>query len=236
WGIYAHPIFSSEGGFPKEFSERVAEKSAKQGYRRSRLPEFTEEEKDFVRGSSDFFGVNHYTARLISATLYKEIVPVPSLLDDMDVGHYAPDDWATSASSWLVLAPNSIFNALKHLKERYNNPNFYVTENGWSTYYEAGLIDEDRITYYRASMESLLNCLDDGINLKGYMAWSLMDNFEWTQGYVERFGLYEVDISDPARTRTPRKSAFVYKHIIKHRSVDYEYEPESMTMTIDEGH
>ncbi|KAF9414420.1 hypothetical protein HW555_007674, partial [Spodoptera exigua] len=209
WGIYAHPIFSSEGGFPKEFSERVAEKSAKQGYRRSRLPEFTEEEKDFVRGSSDFFGVNHYTARLISATLYKEAVPVPSLLDDMDVGHYAPDDWATSASSWLVLAPNSIFNALKHLKERYNNPNFYVTENGWSTYYEAGLIDEDRITYYRASMESLLNCLDDGINLKGYMAWSLMDNFEWMQGYVERFGLYEVDISDPARTRTPRKSAFV---------------------------
>lgn len=104
WGIYAHPIFSSEGGFPKEFSERVAERSAQQGYTRSRLPAFTEEERAFVRGASDFFGVNHYTARMVSATEYKTLFPVPSLLDDMDVGHYAPDDWITAASSWLVVS------------------------------------------------------------------------------------------------------------------------------------
>ncbi|KAJ8709812.1 hypothetical protein PYW08_009816 [Mythimna loreyi] len=236
WGIYAHPIFSSEGGFPKEFSERVAEKSAQQGYSFSRLPEFTEEEKALARGASDFFGVNHYTARLVSATEYKSVVPVPSHPDDIDVGLYAPDDWATSASAWLNLAPNSIYNALTHLKEKYNNPVFYITENGWSSDPNSGLIDDDRITYYRASMESLLDCLDDGVNLKGYMAWSLMDNFEWMQGYTERFGLYHVDFEDPARKRTPRKSAFVYKHIIKHRFVDYKYEPKIMTMTIDKGH
>uniref|UniRef100_A0A2A4JPU6 Cytosolic beta-glucosidase n=1 Tax=Heliothis virescens TaxID=7102 RepID=A0A2A4JPU6_HELVI len=236
WGLYAHPIFSTEGGFPKDIAQRIAEKSAEQGYRQSRLPEFTEEEKALVRGASDFFGVNHYTARLISATEHKQEVPVPSILDDMDVGDYVPDDWMTSASYWLTLAPNSIYNALTHLKEKYNNPVFYITENGWSTHQDRDLNDDDRIIYYRASMESLLNCLDDGVNLKGYMAWSLMDNFEWMQGYVERFGLYQVDFSDPARTRTPRKSAFVYKHIIKHRYVDYEYQPDSMTMTIDEGH
>ncbi|PZC77129.1 hypothetical protein B5X24_HaOG203683 [Helicoverpa armigera] len=236
WGLYAHPIFSTEGGFPKELSQKIAEKSAAQGYRRSRLPEFTEEEKAFVRGASDFFGVNHYTAKLISATKFKKPVPVPSFLDDMDVGEFIPDRWMAAASEWLKLAPNSLYNALTYLKEKYNNPVFYITENGWSTFKDRGLHDYDRIIYYRASMESVLKCLDDGVNLKGYMAWSLMDNFEWMQGYVERFGLYQVDFSDPARTRTPRKSAFVYKHIVKHRYVDYEYLPESMTMTIDDGH
>ncbi|KAJ8715713.1 hypothetical protein PYW07_010195 [Mythimna separata] len=235
WGLYAHPIFSSEGGFPKEFSEKVAAKSAQQGYARSRMPEFTEEENAFVRGASDFFGVNHYTAKMVSATQYKEDAPVPSFMDDMDVGQFALPEWPVGASSWLMLVPNSIYNTLTHLKEKYNNPVFYITENGWSSYPDSSLIDDDRITYYRSSMESLLNCLDDGINLKGYMAWSLMDNYEWMQGYQERFGLYHVNFEDPARTRTPRKSAFVYKHIIKNRFVDYEYEPDTMTMTIDEG-
>ncbi|XP_047036059.1 myrosinase 1-like [Helicoverpa zea] len=235
WGIYAHPIFSAEGGFPSELSERIAEKSAQQGFPWSRLPEFTEEEKALAKGASDFFGVNHYTAYLVSASEHKSY-PVPSMLDDVGAGSYVPDDWPKSASSWLTLAPDSIHKALIHLNIIYNKPVFYITENGWSTDESRDLIDDDRITYYRASMESLLNCLDSGINLKGYMAWSLMDNFEWMEGYIERFGLYQVDFSDPARTRTPRKSAFVYKHIVKHRYVDYEYQPESMTMTIDTGH
>uniref|UniRef100_A0A2A4JNV2 Cytosolic beta-glucosidase n=1 Tax=Heliothis virescens TaxID=7102 RepID=A0A2A4JNV2_HELVI len=236
WGIYAHPIFSAEGGFPSELSERIAEKSAQQGFPWSRLPEFTDEEKALAQGAADFFGVNHYTAYLVSATEHKSFHPVPSLYDDVDAGSYVPDDWPKSASSWLTLAPDSIHKALSHLNTLYNKPVFYITENGWSIDEGRDLIDDDRITYYRASMESLLNCLDSGINLKGYMAWSLMDNFEWMEGYIERFGLYHVNFSDPARTRTPRKSAFVYKHIIKHRYVDYDYQPESMTMTIDEGH
>nr|XP_021191415.2 myrosinase 1 isoform X1 [Helicoverpa armigera] len=236
WGLYAHPIFSSEGGFPAELAQKIGDKSAKQGYRRSRLPEFTEEEKVFVRGASDSFGVNHYTTYLVSATQHKWVNPVPSLLDDMDVGSYMLDTWPKSASFWLRMAPNSLYNSLTHLKAKYNSPVFYVTENGWSTYPDAGLVDDDRITYYRAALDNVLDAMEDGVNVKGYMAWSLMDNYEWMQGYTERFGLYHVDFSDPMRTRTPRKSAFVYKHIVKHRYVDSEYQPESMTMTIDTGH
>ncbi|KAJ8709807.1 hypothetical protein PYW08_009811 [Mythimna loreyi] len=236
WGLYAHPIFSSEGGFPKELAQKIAEKSAQQGYRQSRLPEFTEEEKDFVRGASDFFGVNHYTAFLMTPMKYKGIFPVPSILDDMNVMWNWPAEWSQSASFWLKMAPNSLYNALTHLKAKYNNPVFYITENGWSTTPDSGLVDDARVTYYRAALENVLDLLEAGVNLKGYMAWSLMDNFEWMRGYTERFGLYEVDFSDPARTRTPKKSAFVYKHIIKNRYVDYKYEPESLTMTIDEGH
>ncbi|XP_075986573.1 myrosinase 1-like [Anticarsia gemmatalis] len=235
WGLYTEPIFSTEGGFPKEFSERVAEKSAQQGYLWSRLPAFTEEEKARALGASDFLGVNHYTSRLISATEYKSTGAVPSLVDDEDIGIYVPEDWPVAQSPWLVMAPDSIYNALTHLHKKYNSPVIYITENGWSIGPGRDLIDDDRITYYRAALESVLDTLDAGVNLKGYMAWSLMDNFEWLEGYTARFGLYAVDFEDPARTRTPRKSAFVYKHIIKNRYIDHEYEPETMTMTIDEG-
>ncbi|KAG6439407.1 hypothetical protein O3G_MSEX000746, partial [Manduca sexta] len=184
WGIYAEPIFSAEGGFPKEIAARIAEKSAQQGYSRSRLPEFTDEEKELVKGASDFFGVNHYSGSLNSATQYIEQHPVPSLWDDIGIGSYVPPEWKPSASSWLVLSPNSVYNALTHLAKKYNNPVFYITENGWSDNPTDSLQDDDRIAYYRATLESVLDTLDAGVNLKGYMTWSLMDNFEWNQGYT----------------------------------------------------
>ncbi|KAJ8715710.1 hypothetical protein PYW07_010192 [Mythimna separata] len=232
WGLFAHPIFSAEGGFPKEFGEALIEKNASLV-----LADFTHEEKAFIRGTADFFGVNHYTASLVYGNKKQTESFLPSIMDELEYNYMEPDDnWPAAASSWLTLAPDSIFKTLSHLRTLYNDPVFYITENGWSTKNGLDLFDDDRVRYYRASMESLLNSLDAGIKLKGYMAWSLMDNFEWSAGYTERFGLYHVDFSDPARTRTPKKSAFVYKHIVKHRYVDYEYEPDTMTMTIDEGH
>ncbi|XP_075973346.1 myrosinase 1-like [Anticarsia gemmatalis] len=236
WAIYTDPIFSKEGGFPKELSELVAEKSANQGFPRSRLPAFSEEEKEFIKGTSDFFGVNHYGGGYVSFSLYDlENSVVPSTQDDIQVGSYAPEDWPQAASFWLKRMPRSLYIVLKRIHERYDgNVPIIVTENGWSTH--AGIEDEDRVAYYRAALEGALDAMDEGVNLLGYFAWSLLDNFEWMAGYSERFGLYEVDFEDPARTRTPRKSAFIYKQIIKTRVVDHGYEPHSYVMTIDEGH
>lgn len=104
WGMYAEPIFSKEGGFPKELAERVAQKSAEQGYSRSRMPEFSEEEKALVRGTFDFFGVNHYTAYLVSASEHKSDNVAPGLLDDIDVGSFTLADWPQAASSWLYVS------------------------------------------------------------------------------------------------------------------------------------
>ncbi|XP_050685189.1 myrosinase 1-like [Leptidea sinapis] len=235
WGIYAEPIFSEQGGFPKEFVERVAKNSEEQGYPRSRMPEFSPEEIELVRGSADFFGVNHYTAVLISATEHKHWFPVSSLYADADVGMYTLPEWASSASDWLTFAPNSLLNSLSHLRNKYKDAVFYITENGWSQA-GAGLEDDDRISYYRSALNNVLDSLEAGIKLKGYMAWSLLDNFEWMQGYTERFGLYEVDFESSEKTRTPRKSAFIYKEIIRSRTIDPEYEPPTRTMWIDEGH
>nr|XP_021200129.2 myrosinase 1 [Helicoverpa armigera] len=234
WALYTDPIFSKDGGFPKELTELAAKKSAAQGYPRSRLPDFTEEEKAYVRGTSDFFGVNHYSGALTSGSLYTNQYAVPSSMDDIEVGQVALDDWLQGASPWLKKMPSSLYHALRQINERYPDYPIIVTENGWST--REGIEDDERVDYYRDALEDVLDALDEGIDVRGYYAWSLMDNFEWLAGYTERFGLYEVDFEDPARTRTPRKSAFIYKQIMKTRMIDHDYEPESYVMTIDPGH
>lgn len=104
WGIYADPIFTAEGGWPKELSEKIAVNCAQQGFSRSRLPEFTEEEKAFVRGTYDFFGVNHYTTLMVSATEQKQIYASPSMMDDTDVGYFYPEEYPASASPWLKVS------------------------------------------------------------------------------------------------------------------------------------
>ncbi|XP_014362015.2 lactase-phlorizin hydrolase [Papilio machaon] len=234
WGQYAHPIFSEAGDFPPVMREKVAAKSAEQGFPRSRLPEFTPEEIDYVRGSSDFFGLNHYSTYIVyrnqSLNNYHN---VPSYYDDMNAAPYQSSEWEHGASSFLKVVPDGFYRLLTDIREKYNNPPVYITENGYSTY--GGLIDDDRIAYYRKYLSAMLDAMDEGSDVRGYAAWSIMDNFEWMQGYTERFGLYEVDYESPERTRTPRKSAFVYKQILRTRELDMHYEPDTNVMTIDEG-
>ncbi|XP_060802158.1 myrosinase 1 isoform X1 [Amyelois transitella] len=235
WGIYAQPIFSETGDFPSILKEKVAAKSAEQGFLRSRLPEFTPEEVEYVRGTSDFFGLNHYSS---GYTFRNEsvlgIFESPSSDDDLGAGSYVLEEWETSASSWLKVVPWGFYKLLVKIKDDYNNPPVFITENGFSTL--GGLEDDGRISYYRKYLDAMLDAIAEGCDVRVYTAWSLMDNFEWMQGYTERFGLYEVDYEDPARTRTPRKSAFVYKEIVRSRALDWSYQPDTDVMTIDDGH
>ncbi|KAL0895034.1 hypothetical protein ABMA27_013501 [Loxostege sticticalis] len=235
WGQYAHPIFSKTGDFPPVMKEKIAAKSAAQGFKRSRLPEFTSEEVEMVRGSSDYFGINHYSTYLVYKNESLEgYYDVPSSYDDMEAQRYQPTHWSGAASYWLKDIPWGFYNLLTKIREDYDNPPVYILENGFST--RGGLDDDDRITYIRGYLNALLDAIEDGSDIPVYTAWSLMDNFEWLRGYTERFGLYEVDYESPQRTRTPRKSAFVYKEIVRSRALDPHYEPDTTVMTIDEGH
>ncbi|CAG9566618.1 unnamed protein product [Danaus chrysippus] len=141
---------------------------------------------------------------------------------------------AAEDSRQFERVPWGFYNLLTKIREDYNNPPVFITENGFST--RGGLIDDDRVKYYRTYIDAMLDAIEDGSDIRVYAAWSLMDNFEWMKGYSERFGLYEVDYESPERTRTPRKSAYVYKEMLRTRTLDYHYEPDmSSGMNIDDN-
>ncbi|XP_049880677.1 myrosinase 1-like [Pectinophora gossypiella] len=234
WGQFAHPIFSKAGDFPEQVRRNVASKSAEQGFPRSRLPKLSTKDVATIKGTSDFFGVNTYTTKLAYRDASLDgMYAVPSYMDDMSAVLVKDPTWPQSQSSWLQEVPWGFTKVLKEIKKLYNNPPVYVTENGWSS--DGGLLDDDRISYLRHYLGALLDAYSEGCDIRGYTAWSLMDNFEWKSGYTEKFGLYEVDFSSPDRTRTPRKSAFVYKEVIRSRKMDPNYEPNYVVETVEHG-
>lgn len=113
---------------------------------------------------------------------------------------------------------------LNWIRKEYDNPTVYVTENGVSD--KGGLNDIERVDYFNSYLAAVLSAIKDGCNIKGYIAWSLMDSFEWKAGFTEKFGLYHVDFNHPNRTRTPKLSSKVYSHIIKTRQLDSSYKPD----------
>ncbi|CAG9566623.1 unnamed protein product [Danaus chrysippus] len=232
-GIFANPIFSKRGDFPSVVKEKVAAKSQIQGFPRSRLPELTLEEIDFIKGSSDFFGLNHYTTFLTYGLKFPIDYPT-YYYADVEVIPYQPDEWTSSSSKWLKVVPWGFYKILTKIREEYNNPPVFITENGYAA--PRGLIDDDRINFYKLYMNAMLDAMEEGSDVRAYTAWSLMDNFEWMSGYSVRFGLYEVDYDSPERTRTPRKSAYFYKEVLRTRTLDYHYEPDmSLGMNVDDN-
>uniref|UniRef100_A0A8C6N6K6 beta-glucosidase n=1 Tax=Melopsittacus undulatus TaxID=13146 RepID=A0A8C6N6K6_MELUD len=167
-----------------------------------RLPEFTESEKQRIKGTYDYFGLNHYTTVLT----YNMNYPATSVTDR---------SWLNSGSSWLKVAPFGFRKLLKWIKEEYNNPPIYVTENGISERGASDFNDTLRTHYYRSYINEALKAIVlDGVDLRGYTAWALMDNFEWAEGFDEKFGLYHVNFTDPDLPRHPKASARYYSQII----------------------
>ncbi|XP_035441897.1 myrosinase 1 [Spodoptera frugiperda] len=231
WGLYAHPIFSKAGDYPSAVKKNVAYKSAEQGFPRSRLSELSPEEVALIRGSADFLGVNAFTTKLAyrDASL-EDMYPVPSFQDDMDAVLVKDPSWTQSESSWLQEVPWGFFKLLNEIKSLYDNPPVFITANGWST--AGGLLDEDRINYLRTYLNALLDAIYEGCDIKGYSVWSLIDTFEWRSGYLEKFGLYQVDFSSQQKTRTPRKSAFIYKEMIRSKKLNPDFEPEKFIIEV----
>lgn len=116
-------------------------------------------------------------------------------------------------------------NKLLHwIRKEYNNPPVIVTENGFSDF--GGTHDVGRVNYFNHYLEAILDAIEDGCNVIGYVAWSLMDSYEWKDGFSVRFGLYHVDFNSPNKTRTPKLSAKVYSNIVKTHTVDWNFHPQ----------
>ncbi|XP_053554228.1 lactase/phlorizin hydrolase-like [Bombina bombina] len=236
-GWFADPIFKN-GDYNEIMKTNIRERSLAQGLSKSRLPEFTESEKMRIKGTYDFFGLNHYTSVLVATAIY----PNSEQSYDADRGVYVLSDrtWLGSGSVWLKVTPFGFRRLLNWIKEEYNNPPIYVTENGVS---ERGtnLKDVWREYYYKNYVNEALKAVHyDGVDLRGYTAWCLMDNFEWGAGYAERFGMFYTNYTDPSLPRTPKESTKYYRTLIKCNGFPdpsngshpcLEPEPEGTTMS-----
>ncbi|XP_018565439.1 myrosinase 1-like [Anoplophora glabripennis] len=217
WGWYAHPLV--HGNYPKIMIQRVAMRSKLEGFEGSRLPAFTPEEVNYIKGSYDFLGLNQYASSLVKFKPESEI-GIPSYENDMGTLTFRDPSWERGASDWLYVVPWGIGKVLKWIKKNYNSPEIIITENGYSDY-DGALQDDKRINYIQGYLSSILEAIyEDGVKVTGYTAWSLMDNFEWYSGYREKFGLFQVDFQSKNRTRTAKKSANFYRNVIHSRKLN----------------
>ncbi|ELU13711.1 hypothetical protein CAPTEDRAFT_98416 [Capitella teleta] len=225
-GWFANPIHGS-GGYPAVMKEKIAEKSAQQGYEQSRLPEFTAEEEARILGTSDFFGLNHYSTAMVQGE--NTVAPEPSYLDDRDIITSVNETWI--GCDFVYVVPWGLRNLLNWITNTYDRPNIYITENGMCDY-NATLNDEHRVNYYRSYTNNVLKAIKlDGCDVRSYTAWSLLDNFEWAYGYDLRFGLHHVDFEDPARPRTPKASAEFIRQLVADNGFP---EPEVKTQNLNQ--
>ncbi|KAG7204724.1 hypothetical protein KM043_005138 [Ampulex compressa] len=213
-GWLLNPIYN--GDYPAIMKTMISDMSRGQGYSWSRLPKLEPEWIEYIKGTSDFLALNHYTSMLIEPGFTG---PVPSIENDSGLSKSQDPSWKGSNSTWLKVVPKGFGDILRTLANKYRNPTIYITENGVSDATE--LCDVDRIQYFQGYVKEMLLAINrDGVNVKGYLLWSLLDNFEWARGYSERFGIVHVDFKDPSRKRTLKKSAHWWKRVIENGKLD----------------
>lgn len=124
----------------------IAAKSAEEGFPTSRLPTFTPEEIELLKGSSDFLGLNHYTSYECAAAT--EVIKGPSIAADVGANCIQPPEWESGASAWLKVYPDGFRKVLNWIKDEYGNPEVMVTENGFSYAGDERDINDCRRVYY----------------------------------------------------------------------------------------
>ncbi|KAJ3672946.1 hypothetical protein LUZ60_006320 [Juncus effusus] len=207
-GWFLDPLIN--GHYPKTMQEIV----------KDRLPTFTQDEIELIKGSVDYIGINQYTANYMKG----------QLTNNNDASSYGAD-WhveymferngvkigPTANSNWLYIVPSGMYNCINYIKERYGNPSLLITENGMDQAGDIklseGLNDTIRVNFYKSYLSEMKRGIDEGANVIGYFAWSLLDNFEWKLGFTSRFGLVYVDFHD--LKRYPKMSAYWFRDMLK---------------------
>lgn len=171
-------------------------------------PDFPAEDFQLTRQPVDFVGINYYTRSVVKHD--EEAYPCKAArVRQANVTHTETD--------WEVYE-QGLVDTLMWFKQRYGDLPLYVTENGAAFYdppvAESEVVEDPlRVAYLRKHLKALHQCIEAGVNLKGYYAWSLLDNLEWSLGFAKRFGLYHVDYA--TLKRTPKASAKFYAKVIE---------------------
>ncbi|CAO2838807.1 unnamed protein product [Amaranthus hypochondriacus] len=211
-GWLMHPL--TIGDYPKIMKRNVG----------CRLPTFTKNQSELIKGSFDFVGLNYYT---VMSVKHRTLVPKPR------------DYVADMAAEWIYynhssaipiditaypVLPWGLQGILEYFKTVYNNPPIYIYENGQMTNYDTTVNDPSRVEYLQAFIGGLLDSVREGSNTKGYFVWSFVDAFELLYGYNYTFGLYYVNFSDPNQTRYPKISQRWYSNFLKGGNVSTDDE------------
>ena len=174
-------------------------------------PKFTLEDLKTIGSPLDFVGINLYIPTYVQA-------------DDSKLGYSEiknPASYPHMASPWLSIGPEALYWAPRHVAQIWNVKEMYVTENGCSSADvltpDGQIFDTDRVMYLRNYVSKLQRAVAEGFPVRGYFVWSLMDNFEWADGYGLRFGIFYVDYK--TQKRYPKLSAHWYKEVIRRNAV-----------------
>jgi beta-glucosidase len=192
---YLDPVFF--GKYPDEMAEIFSEA----------WPSWPQADFDLISQPIDFVGINYYTRGVFEHS--DAAWPVKAA--------YVRQPGATYTETGWEVFPQGLTEILVWVKQRYGNIPQYVTENG-SAFYDAPkahngmVIDPLRVSYLNQHLHALHGAIAQGVNLRGYYAWSFMDNLEWSLGFSKRFGLVHIDYE--TLQRTPKESGKYYARVI----------------------
>jgi len=169
------------------------------------LPEMTDADLKLINQKIDFIGCNCYTGSIIKAgkdgkpETVREPVGRPR-------GHL----------DWLAVEPDALYWLVRFFNERYGSKPLVITENGFCNLdwvaLDGKVHDPQRIDQSQRYLRGLKRAASEGVPVAGYFHWSIMDNFEWAEGYRARFGMVHVDFE--TQKRTLKDSALWYKDVI----------------------
>jgi beta-glucosidase len=192
---YLDPVF--HGRYPEEMAEIFGEA----------WPEWPQHDFDLIRQPIDFLGINYYTRNVVR---HEETSwPLKAVAVRQKQATYTETGWEVFAQG--------LTDTLSWIRKRYGDIPQYVTENGAAFYDPPAasggrVADPLRIDYYRSHLRAVHAAIAQGVDVRGYFAWSLLDNLEWSLGYSKRFGLVHVNFE--TLERTPKDSARFYADVI----------------------
>lgn len=170
-------------------------------------PRFTEQDLKTISAKVDFVGLNVYTP--------SQYVMASEAAAGFSTAPF-PDSHPRMASAWLKLGPEALYWAPRHAASLWKVKDIYIAENGASASdqpaADGAVYDVDRVMYLRNCLMHLQRATSEGVPVRGYFLWSLLDNFEWADGYATRFGIVHVDYA--TLKRTPKLSASFYREVI----------------------
>lgn len=216
-GWYADPLYGKgEVDYPDCMRAQLGD----------RLPRFTEEEKKLIRGSSEFYGMNSYTAFFV-----KNRGDQPADINDhkgnveiLDNNKAGKSRGLESDTPWLRTSDWGWAKLLRWIWSRYHTP-IFVTENGTTAKGEHEwkpkgpndiLEDPHRIDFYNKYVSAIAKASQEGVVIKSYFGWTFTDNWEWSAGYTDRFGVTWVDFDAPEKTRYAKRSAYFLRDLFGH--------------------